>query len=140
MILPDKSSDETHFFSSEVSMRWESDGRICVLDLHSSSRSAIDVWYEAIKAIAQDWNPDQIFLAAYDLKDVTLTPYFKQRATDVANAVRHLQGRYAVIIGNDPNSETMRHFFDSAVKQQSSREGKIFPGSASALFWLQEAL
>ena len=139
MELPAKESHSVHVMSDQTSMQWLHDGKAVIITLTSDKRKAIDDWYEIVAAVAASWNPDETYLAVYDLTDVGLTPYFRKRSIDVAQAVSNLRGRYAVIIPDgDSSASVMRLYFETVVSQASKRQGRIFDEVDSAIRWLEE--
>jgi hypothetical protein len=141
MIVPAKSESGVIQVGDHVEMEWLNNGRMVWVNLQSDKRTAIDEWYQLISQVAQDWVDVKSYLAIYDLSAASLTPYFRKRSLDVANAVTHLQGRYAIVItNNDPISTILRMYFESTISTASVREGRVFQNGDEAEMWLREVL
>ena len=141
MELPARTETGVYDLGNTVTLEWLLDGRMVYVSLNNSQRTAIETWFKAVEAIGQMWEPEQKYMAAYNLTGVGLTPYFRQRSLDMARVVRHLQGCYAIIISDsDPVSSVTRTYFEHNISRASARVGQVFETDADALAWLESQL
>ena len=114
--------------SENVTFRWLHDGQAYETATHGSKRDDIDAYINANLAAVQQWNPEQPFYSFQDIshKDVSITPYFKARLENVAEAMkeRGVSGISMVILNNGLSGQLLKilsRFFvnsvDSAVTQ-----------------------
>jgi hypothetical protein len=141
MLIPAMSEGGVFRVDEHVEMEWLDQGRMVWINLKSDKRVAIDVWQQLISQVAKDWRDTKSYLALYDLSACSLTPYFRKRSIDVAKAVTHLQGRYAIVIANnDPLSSILRMYFETTISEASARAGRVFQKRDEAESWLREIL
>src|SRR5688500_3234363 len=88
---------------SAVKEEWLYDGRIVVLTLTSSTRTAIDEFVSIIQRIRDTWDTSKPLYAIYDMSHsaVIFTPYGKQRMEALANDTPpEFFGAYAIVTSN----------------------------------------
>ena len=141
MEIPARTETGVYDLGNTVTLEWLHDGQMVYVTLNNSHRKAIETWFRTVEAIGQTWDPEQKYMAAYNLTSVGLTPYFRQRSLDMAQVVRHLRGCYAIIISSsDPVSSVTRTYFEHNISRASARVGQVFETDEEALAWLESQL
>lgn len=127
--------------SPTVQQQWLYNERILSFVVKDASRATIDTWMKAIMRVGGKWNPEQPLLIMYQLNAIPLTPYLRQKATELTQMSMHLHGRTATILPNNFGSQMMRIFMEYDLRRiRSNIVQRVFYKRDHALEWLLEAL
>ena len=119
--------------------RLEND-RIIVYKVLDSSRQSVDAWADGILDLYKDWDPENLYLAVYDLSAVVaLSPYARKRTREIVDSSMHLQGRYGVVLSNSLVSFAINLF----VRRELDRTNRnfireFFATREEAIEWLKQ--
>src|SRR5690606_1382233 len=87
-----------------VRLEWQEDGRLAVFTLTDASRQSVDAYIDASLALLRGWPQNEIFYLLTDVtnRNVSLSPYFRERLKEVAVAIKEEQVRCvsAVVMAN----------------------------------------
>jgi hypothetical protein len=124
-----------------LTIEWYSNHRIAAFILTTVTQSTIDAFIEAVHQVEQNWAEEQPRLFLYDFahKEVSLTPYLRQRIEDITTKVMAYEGRTAFVIAKDIISHSMRLFVVTNF-QRSQQNTDIFFTREAGLKWLMETL
>ena len=121
--LPDRTDQTLVELTDNVTFRWLQGGRAYEIVTKGSTRKDVDTCIDANLAAIQSWNQNQTFYSVQDFthRDVQITPYFKSRLNDVAEAMDTYQVKGASMIVLDGGlagqlMKILSRFFVSKVK------------------------
>lgn len=131
---------EVIFVTSGVSYQWLDEKRILKFVLRDVSRDTIDKWYSLLFDLIKNWPAEQPYLVLYDMRqeNVTMTPYLRQKASEMNELRQEVKGRIAVVL--QPNMTVYLLRFFVRMRRRSSRVTSLFLSEEAALQWLRETI
>lgn len=130
------------FANKDLSLHWLEDpawgdDKIAILTLKSIARASIDRWFQTIKDITSNWPHDNRLLMIYDVTQISLTPYFRERAFAATPLTQGIPGAYVVLVNKSALAQAMRLFVRREVSTATAgRESRIFTEQEEAIAWL----
>lgn len=123
---------------SGVTLEWIHNRQILRLQLTSISFGAVDAWINAVLHLLANHPVDRPCLAIYDFSDeqITLTPYIKSRAQEIARAFPDVKGRVAVLSPRGGAGRLLRLFVNQLMRIDRGRQMQVFFTRGEAVAWL----
>lgn len=124
-----------------ISRQWLADHQIVKYILNARDRAGVDTWFKAIMDDMQAWPVGQPFMALYDLRGASITPYSLSKSKAFSDSFRpELRGYYASLIDNGPLGIAMRFFANTRYRNTTPVVGAWFFDHQEALAWLMDHL
>jgi hypothetical protein len=124
-----------------VTREWLSDNQILVYTVTSISRPVVNMWIDSLLNDIKNWPADKPFLymGDYSHRNITITPYVKQRSAELYRVRKDIHGRVAMIV---PQS-IAGYMIQFTIKRRQNRikaryEEQAFFNRASGLTWLEQ--
>ncbi len=126
-----------------LTREWLFERQIVVYTLTSASRDAVDAWIDTGFATMKSWPADRPYLAIHDVSspNLTMTPYARQRAREIAKQLPPHLTRSAAIVRKDMFGQAIRLFIKlDMLRVHPTLERKVFFTREAAVAWLKEKL
>jgi len=118
-----------------VTREWALDGKAVIFHLKNISRSALDIWVEAVKQTVQNWTGDTMYMV-YDFAVpgmVVLSPYLQSRAKELAMISSDMSAYVAVALPKNFFTELAVRFV-AAIKPKNTTV-RLFFSYEEGLDW-----
>ena len=125
-----------------LTRQWIRDRRIVVFKLTNSSRELTDAWFAAVVETYKQCPPGQSYLCLQDLSqgNLTITPYGRQRTSELSSLYPELRGRTAVLVSKSLMGQMMKGLLRLIGNRETGRNRRIFFHKDEALRWLEDGL
>lgn len=137
-----RSSQSVEQIYPGISRFWMHQGQIVCYTVTSISRPAIDAWKASTLELIHAWPLEQPYLSIHDFSEATLTPYVRQRSSELSVAFPEgLHGRSAAIIPRTFINHLMRMWVTINLARNNERiQRDVFFRIEEATEWLKKAL
>ena len=145
-----RGSSETSIIDNCVTCEWRYDGQLAIIRPHDTRPNTVDVWVDAVLAIAFEWPAAQPCIVLHDLssKNASLTDnYVKERVKHVIAALSDkrpdLQGRIGILLQESLPMLLFKPVLEGAINRKLNGNGlhyRVFTNRNPALDWLQDGL
>lgn len=123
-----------------VTREWVDNKRIVHFRLYSITRDAIDEWINSSRETFLQWPAHEPILIVHDFTEsgaLSLTPYIRKRATELANVRPELMGRAAIVFPRTIGAQAAKIFV--LISLQKHRVRRVFFTVDEALGWLRNS-
>ena len=125
-----------------VTLRRVAGGRIFVFRVTSIAFASVDAWVSTAIRVMEEHPADQPYFVLHDFsaREMSLTPYLRQRTQEaLANGPRR-DGRLAVLVAPGVTNMIVQLFVNTLRRLVTRREFKVYTDQGEALAWLAEGL
>ena len=116
-------------------------GKIVVFEPSGVNRATVDAWHDSTIESAQNSPANDPYHELHDLRKTSLTPYSRQRAFELVQALGDRSGRSAIVIEESYTGNLIRFFVNNIFSRiPKNRPRRVFSDFQQALKWLEEAI
>jgi hypothetical protein len=125
-----------------VTLRWLAEGQIAVFQVTSIAFESIDAWVSAAIRVMEEHPSDRPYHVLHDFssRNMTLTPYLRQRIQEALTRAPKAKGRLAGLVAPGVTNMIVQLFVNTLRHLVTRREFKVFTDEAEALAWLAKGL
>ncbi|MEO1287104.1 MAG: hypothetical protein AAFV93_05000 [Chloroflexota bacterium] len=117
------------------------DGQIIGYEPIGVRRETVNAWKENTLTMAQNWHTGQAYHEIHDMRQSSITPYARQKALELTQALGDIEGRAAVVIAPSQTGLVIQFFVNHVFNRfNTHRERKVFTNFDDAVAWVREAL
>lgn len=116
-------------------------GKITVFEPTGVNRATVDAWHDSTIESAKNCPLNEPYHELHDLRKTSLTPYSRQRAFELVQALGDRAGRSAIVIEESYGGNLIRFFVNKIFSRiPKNRPRRVFNDFQQALKWLEEAI
>lgn len=127
-----------------VTKQWIDNGSILLMKFEHPHRDSIDAWANELLRLMENWPEGKPFLSLQDQSDdsMTVTPYMRQRASEVDAASKKLahNGKLAMVLPRSITSHIVRLVAEGFGRSNRSVKRRFFMNTEEALAWLRKGV
>jgi hypothetical protein len=117
------------------------EGKIVVFEPNGVNRATVDAWHDKTIESAKNCPADKPYHELHDLRKTSLTPYSRQRALELVQALGDRSGRSAILIEQSYTGHLIGFFVNNIFSRiPKNRPRRVFTDFQQAVTWLEEVI
>jgi hypothetical protein len=128
-----------------LSFRWILDGKALAFVAANATRRVVDAWIDKQTELLKTWNPNRIsfMINSFAAPDCVMTPYARQRLSDLVKYTAHIKALSCTIIARSALGMPVvlaSNAINSFTRYRTGSQNMIFYKHDDGVRWLQRRI